>query len=181
MSYEKIKAFNLRKDEASSAPWRPVFKSRLALELCSQDKLSWGGWPCRGGFFFSWVCLGGYGEGRWGSAQHQPGTHAHTKLLSVTTRCSISLGTRVEPSPRVGRARELPAAQTRTYFYTNTDLYFQFSKRLCFHLKRCCLLLFDLNQMKANRIQMKYVCVLILHRESLLRAARGCSRSGLGV
>lgn len=124
-----------------------------------------------------WVGMGRAG----GALPSTSQAHTHTKLLSVTTRCSISLGSRVEPSPRVGRARELPAARTRTYFYTNTDLYFQFSKRLCFHLKRCCLLLFDLNQMKANRIQMKYVCVLILHKESLLRAARGCSGSGLGV
>lgn len=57
---------------------------------------------------------------------------------------------------------------TRTYFYPNNDLYFQFSKRLCFHLKRCCLLLFDLNKVKDNRIQMKYISILILDRESFL-------------
>lgn len=54
------------------------------------------------------------------------------------------------------------------YFYPNNDLYFQFSKRLCFHLKRCHLLLFDLNKVKDNRIQMKYISILILHRERLL-------------
>jgi len=48
--------------------------------------------------------------------------------------------------------------------YPNNDLYFQFSKRLCFHLKRCCLLLFDLKKVKDNRIQMKYISILILHK-----------------
>lgn len=50
----------------------------------------------------------------------------------------------------------------------NHDLYFQFSKRLCFHLQRCCLLLFDLNKVKDNRIQMKYISTLILHSFQVL-------------
>lgn len=57
---------------------------------------------------------------------------------------------------------------TCTHFSPNNDLYFQFSKRLCFHLKRCCLLLFDLNKVKDNRIQMKSVSILIFQSESLL-------------
>lgn len=63
---------------------------------------------------------------------------------------------------------EALAVSARTYCYPNNELYFRFSKRLCFHLKRCCLPLFDLNKVKDNRIQMKYISILILHRESLL-------------
>lgn len=71
-SYEKVKAFNLRNSEASSATWRPVLKSRQALELCSKEKhLQGGPGPVVVGFFFLGVRLvltkGGVRRGRLGS------------------------------------------------------------------------------------------------------------------
>lgn len=55
-SYEKIQAFNLRNNEESSATWRPLLKSPLALELCSKEKhFQRGPGPIVVGFFFPWV------------------------------------------------------------------------------------------------------------------------------
>lgn len=61
------------------------------------------------------------------------------------------------------------AARCRGCFHPTSEPGFQFSERLCFHPKRCCLLLFDLNILKDNRKQMKYISVLILRRESFGR------------
>lgn len=55
-SYEKIQVFNLRNNEESSATWRPLLKSPLALELCSKKKhFQREPGPVVVGFFFPWV------------------------------------------------------------------------------------------------------------------------------
>lgn len=123
----------------------------------------------------------GVGKGRQGhssaSRAHIVCIHTHTpqvfwelsqcQPLSMSTRCSFAPGTPVQLPPTWAEGLQSgtggPGGSTHTDCYPNNDLYFQFSERLCFHLKRCCLLLFDLNKLKDNRIQMKYISTLILH------------------
>lgn len=78
------------------------------------------------------------------------------------------LGSPVQVPP--AQAEVLVAAQAQIAAQTMICI-FNFLKRLCFHLKRCCLLLFDPNKVKDNRTQMKYISTLILHSLALLPGA----------
>lgn len=115
---------------------------------------------------------------RAGVGQCQPCTCAvqtHTRCflgafpLSMSTRCS-SVPLQV-PLKRAEGPWSSTGGSTRSGCCPNRDLSFQFSKRLCFHLKRCCLLLLDLNKVKDNRTQMKYISTLISHSLALLPGA----------
>lgn len=116
--------------------------------------------------------LGGFGptEAGWGWQQGSllPAVHSHRH---TRTRARAAQG--VAPAwdlqnLALGPSRKR-AARCRGCFHLPSEPGFQFSERLCFHPKRCCLLLFDLNILKDNRKQMKYISVLILRRESFGR------------
>lgn len=135
MSYEKIKAFNLRKDEASSAPCRPVFKSRLALELCSQDKLSWGAGPVVVGISSRgcvWVGMGRAG----GALPSTSRAHTHTQSSSLSPRDAPSVWGPAWSRRRAWAERGSCRQRKRTHTSTQTLIYiFNFPKDYVFILK----------------------------------------------
>lgn len=97
-SYEKIKAFNLRNNEASSATWRAVLTRQLAVELCSKEKHLQGAWPCCGEVFLyvgdSVLTRVGVGKGRQG---HSSASRAH--MVCIHTHPPSFLGAFPVPAP----------------------------------------------------------------------------------
>lgn len=124
---------------------------QLTVELCSKEKHLQGAWPCCGELCLyggdSVLTWGGVGKARQGHpSAHMVCKHTHTQcflrvfpLPPPVHEHKMFLCSR---DPRAGPPQAGPGGSTRTDCCPNNDLYFQFSKRLCFHLQRCCLLLF---------------------------------------